>query len=189
LSGASPNADLEDYLHATAAIGDADRAATELSRDLAKRPSDTLLHRVYAPLTRATLLLRRGEAAEAARALAPASPYDLRDFDTPYERGEALMAGNDPAGAAAAFRIILANPGLGPDAEYSLAHLGLARALRRQGDLKGSRLEYEAFLAAWSRADPDLPVLRVAKAEYAALRVDDSSAGHARSILPVKQAQ
>jgi len=175
LGEASPDADLEDYLHATAAIGDAGRAEAELTRDLAKRPSDTLLHRVYAPLTRAALLLRRGEAAEAARALTPASAYELRDFDVPYERGKALLAANDPAGAAAAFRLILANPGLGPDAEYPLAHLGVARALLRQGDPNGSRLEYEAFLGAWSGADPDLPVLREAKAEYAALRANVQS--------------
>ena len=50
---------------------------------------------------------------------------------------------------------------------YPLAHVGLARALAKAGDISASRREYEAFFAMWKDADPDLPVLVEARQEYA----------------------
>jgi hypothetical protein len=50
-----------------------------------------------------------------------------------------------------------------------LAHLGLGRALRLEGDLAGSEREYRAFLTGWKSADPELPPLKEAKAELAVL--------------------
>jgi hypothetical protein len=51
----------------------------------------------------------------------------------------------------------------------ALAHLGLARAKLMLGDKTGARLAYQDFLALWKNADPDIPVLKQAKAEYAKL--------------------
>jgi hypothetical protein len=68
------------------------------------------------------------------------------------------------------FRQILDRPGADPGSPlHSLAELGLARALRLQGDRKGARQAYDAFLADWRNADPDLPPLRAARLEAAAL--------------------
>ncbi len=53
---------------------------------------------------------------------------------------------------------------------YPLAQLGLARAAALEGDLAASRRAYQDFLALWKDADPDIPVLREAQAEYAKLR-------------------
>ena len=51
-----------------------------------------------------------------------------------------------------------------------LAHLGLARAYALEGEKTQSRIAYQDFLALWKDADPDVPLLREAKAEYAKLR-------------------
>ena len=52
----------------------------------------------------------------------------------------------------------------------ALARLGLARAYALQGDTPKARAAYQEFLTLWKDADPDLPVLKAAKAEYAKLR-------------------
>jgi hypothetical protein len=51
----------------------------------------------------------------------------------------------------------------------ALAHLGLARSLVAQGDPAKAKAAYQVFLALWKDADPDIPVLVAAKAEYAKL--------------------
>jgi len=51
-----------------------------------------------------------------------------------------------------------------------LAHLGLGRAYALQGDTAKSRAAYQDFLTIWKDADPDIPVLKQAKAEYAKLQ-------------------
>jgi predicted Zn-dependent protease len=52
----------------------------------------------------------------------------------------------------------------------ALAHLGLARAYGLQGDTAKAKAAYQDFLALWKDADPDIPVLKQAKAEYAKLQ-------------------
>ena len=80
------------------------------------------------------------------------------------------------AEAAAEFRKILDHPGLiGGNAVagntiVALAHVGLARAYVLEGDNAKARAEYEQFLNLWKDADPDIPIYRQAKAEYARLR-------------------
>jgi hypothetical protein len=68
----------------------------------------------------------------------------------------------------AAFKKILDHPGLvGTEPIGALAHLGLARAYATAGDASNARAEYRDFLALWKEADPDVPILKQAKAEYA----------------------
>ncbi len=82
------------------------------------------------------------------------------------------------AGAAAEFRRILDHRGVSPVSPlYPLAHLGLARAYALSGDTAKSRRFYQDFFALWkpgkpgfAGADPDIPVLREARAEYAKLK-------------------
>jgi len=59
---------------------------------------------------------------------------------------------------------------MGDDPAYALSHLNLGRAKAMQGDLAGAKTSYQNFFAMWKDADPDLPVLKQAKAEYAALK-------------------
>jgi DNA-binding winged helix-turn-helix (wHTH) protein/tetratricopeptide (TPR) repeat protein len=165
-----PDADTPDYRFMLMAIGDAARAQAMLARDLAQAPADTLLNAVYAPEERAALAMRQGHPAQAVAALAPALPYAARNFDVPYQLGRAYLAAGDGARAAASFRSVVDHPGIDPGSpQLTLARLGLARALRLSGDAAGARREYQALLAAWKDADPDLPVLLAAKAEYARL--------------------
>jgi hypothetical protein len=51
-----------------------------------------------------------------------------------------------------------------------LAHLGKARALAQSGDASGARTAYQDFFALWKDADPDIPILKDARAEYSKLK-------------------
>ena len=122
-----------------------------------------------APQARAALQMRTGDPAAAVRAVADAAPFMFRELDAPNLKADALLAAHDGPAAAAAFRAILAHPGLSTDPLYDMAHLGLARANRLTGDLPGARREYQTFLNAWRDADPDLAVLKAAKTEISHL--------------------
>lgn len=106
---------------------------------------------------------------EAVAALEPAQPYELSCFNLPIERGEAYLQANQPKLAAAEFRKVLDHYGIDVIApEIPITHFGLARAHAMEGDDDG-RSEYQQLLAIWKDADPDLPVLVQARAEYARL--------------------
>jgi hypothetical protein len=78
---------------------------------------------------------------------------------------------HDGARAAAEYNNILNHRGVDSVSPlYSLAKLGLGRAYAQSGDTAGSRRAYQDFLALWKDADPDIPVLKQAKAEYAKLQ-------------------
>jgi len=155
---------------AFATIGEGGRVRTILDGAFRERPSDTVLNAVFAPEDRAVLALRQGQWSVAVAELQPALAYEARDYDIPYLRGRAYLAAKDGVGAAAEFHKILDHPGILPaDEQRALAQLGLARADALQHDMPASRKAYEQFFADWKDADPDLPPLRAAKAEYAAL--------------------
>jgi Tfp pilus assembly protein PilF len=88
-----------------------------------------------------------------------------------YVRGQAYLAGHQGSLAAAEFQKIIDHRGLvlyeplGP-----LSHVGLARAYAMQGDTDRARAAYRDFLTLWKDADPDIPILKQAKAEYAKLQ-------------------
>ena len=87
-----------------------------------------------------------------------------------YVRGEALVAAHRYAEAAAEFQKILDHRGIvGTDPIGALAHLQLGRVFALSGDKTKAKAAYEAFLALWKDADPDVPILKSAKAEYARL--------------------
>jgi hypothetical protein len=52
----------------------------------------------------------------------------------------------------------------------ALAHLQIVRAYAMQGDLAKAKAAYHDFLTLWKDADPDIPILKEAKAEYAKLQ-------------------
>ena len=123
----------------------------------------------YGPEVRAILALRRGDPQAAVRATSAPDPFEWRTLEFPYVRAEALLAAGDSPAAAGEFRAILAHPGWSNWPQYSLAHLGLARALRLHGDREAARREYDAFPTAWRLADPGLPQLDEARAERTAM--------------------
>jgi tetratricopeptide (TPR) repeat protein len=88
-----------------------------------------------------------------------------------YVRGEAYLSLHDGAKAAAEYQKILDHGGIAPSMPlYTLARLGLGRAYAAQGDKVKAKQSYQDFFAAWKDADPDVPILKEAKDEYAKLQ-------------------
>jgi predicted Zn-dependent protease len=173
-----------DYLWTLARVGDGAKAERAIAAMLRDKPDDTLLHAVYAPEIRASLAIRRGDGAAAVRDLAPAVPYANRDLDVQDLLGNAYLAAGDGARAAAAFRLNLSHRYWSPDSPlYPLARLGLARALSLQGDRAGAATAYRAFFADWKDADPDVPILLAAKAEFRRL-TGNAGLNHGRRSRP-----
>jgi tetratricopeptide (TPR) repeat protein len=122
------------------------------------------------PLVRALLALKAHRPAEAVQLLEPARPYQLRDFRVPNLRARAETEAGMLGAAAEDYRLILANQGVDPISPlYSLAHLRLARVLALQKKNDAARREYDAFFDAWKNADADLPLLKEARRESAAV--------------------
>jgi len=170
LSTTKEPADPVNYLLAESELGDPARARAILARQVAGGPSDTLLKGAFAPEARAHLALRAGRPAAAIAELEQARRYERHDVEIPYLRGVAYLANRDGAHAAAEFRKIIDQPGLAAGyPQHALAVVGLARALKLQNDLVGSRRTYEALLHLWSKADPDVPLLIQVRREYASL--------------------
>jgi len=88
-----------------------------------------------------------------------------------YVRGEAYLAEHEGSQAAAEFQKILDHRGIVlNEAIGALAHLQLGRAYAMLGDTAKAKAAYQDFLALWKDADPDIPILTQAKAEYATLQ-------------------
>ena len=159
-----------------------DARARELAGDLNKRfPEDTIVQFNYLPTLRARLALNKGNPTEAVENLRIAEPYELGvSTNCPFNwsamypvfvRGEAYLAARLGNEAAAQFQKLLDNPGVVVNQPIAaLAHLGLARAYALQGDTGKAKAAYQDFLTLWKDADPDIPVLQQAKAEYAKLQ-------------------
>jgi eukaryotic-like serine/threonine-protein kinase len=156
--------------------------AQALADDLDKRfPEATVVQFNYLPTLRAKLALLHSNPQEALVILGAASPYELglpalNFYNWPnlypaYVRGEAYLAAHQGREAAAEFQKILDHRGIVLNEPIgALAHLGLARAYSLQGDTAKSRAAYQDFLTLWKDADPDIPILKEAKAEYAKLQ-------------------
>jgi serine/threonine protein kinase len=154
--------------------------ATRLAEDLAKRfPLDTIVQLECLPTIHGALALRSGDAGRAITALAEAAPYELGHWNSSftfgmypvYLRGVAYLAAKQGGEAISEFQKILDRPGVaGNQPIGALADLGLARAYVLQGDTAKARAAYQGFLALWRDADPDIPVLIAAKAEYVQLQ-------------------
>jgi len=154
--------------------------ATRLAADLAKRfPEDTIVQSNYLPTIHAAVALQGGSATKAIEALVQAAPYELGStvgsfnfaLYPVYLRGEAYLAAHQGSAAVVEFQKILDHPGIVVNEPIgALAHLGLARAYALSGENVKSRTAYQDFLKLWKDADPDIPILIAAKAEYAKLK-------------------
>jgi serine/threonine protein kinase len=167
---------------ALAYAGDNGRAQ-ELTEGLDKRfPEATIVQFNYLPSLRAKLALNRGNALAAISILRAAVPYELgrttftgnyfwNGLYPVYVRGEAYLAAHQGSEAAAEFQKILDHRGIVLNEPIgALAHLQLGRAYTMQGDTAKARAAYQDFLTLWKDADPDIPILKQAKAEYAKLQ-------------------
>jgi len=166
--------------------------AGSLAQDLNKRyPLDTQMQSLWLPAIQAQLALNRKDAAEAINTLQPALPpieygqilfvTNLSCLYPTYVRGEAYLAAGQGTQAAAEFQKILDHSGIVWNCwTGALAHLGVARANALQAktsqgaDADAARVRalaaYKDFLDLWKDADPDIPILKQVKAEYAKLQ-------------------
>jgi tetratricopeptide (TPR) repeat protein len=172
-----------DYAAALALVLSGDGARSRvLAGDLAKDfPEDTSVQYLYLPTLRALFSLNAQDAAAAIQSLQTASRFDLgvgaigvtayfgRLYPI-YVRGNAYLAANQPAAAAAEFQRILDHRSIVlVDPMDAMARLQLARALTLSGDTVKAKNVYNDLLALWKNADADVPVLKEARAEYARL--------------------
>ena len=158
-----------------ARAGDSARALA-IAADLEKRfPSDTSLRiRSYqVPLIRAAVELSHKKPAGVIQLLPARAPFELRPdggVEAVYMRGLAYLELHQGENAAVEFRKLLDHPGLaGLSPDYALSHLQLGRAYAMQDEIAKARKEYQDFLTLWKDADPDIPIVKQAKAEYAKL--------------------
>jgi tetratricopeptide (TPR) repeat protein len=162
-------------------VGDKDQAVQFADVLKSRFPEDTIVQFNYLPSVRGKLALNKGDASGAIESLGGAAPYELgatRAIDLDWTamfpvfvRGEAYLAARQGSEAAAEFQKILDHRGLVLNQPIgALAHLGLGRAYVLQGDTVKAKAAYQDFLTLWKDADPDIPVLQQAKAEYMRLQ-------------------
>ena len=157
--------------------------AQPLAADLAKRyPEDTSVQSNYLPTLRALFSIHAGQPSQAIEQLQPARSYEFANaainfkayfgaLYPVYVRGEAYLAANRGAAAAAEFQKILDHRGLVlVDPMAARARVELGRAWTLAGDRAKARAAYEDFLTLWKDADAGVPLLAQARAELAALR-------------------
>ncbi len=154
-----------------------------LARDLETNfPEDTFAKFTYVPVLRALAALEQGKSEDSLERLQTALHYELAinglnfshfylgGMHSAYVRGRALVALQRYPEAAAEFQKILDHRGIvGSDPIGVLANLQLGRVFALSGNHAKAKAAYEIFLAIWKDADPDIPVLRIAKTEYARL--------------------
>ncbi len=169
--------DRVDWAQATAfaLCGDVEPARQALDRLHAAPPAwpaDTRV--ILLPVAEALLEHSLGDFSLARAKLEPALRFQLGAVDgfwTTYALGLSYLGERRGGEAAAAFEKILAHRGVLPSSPlYPLAYLGLARASTLSGDTARARRAYEDLFAIWKEADPDLPALVAARAEYSRLR-------------------
>jgi tetratricopeptide (TPR) repeat protein len=149
--------------------------AARMADDLAKRyPDDAILGRYWLPSIQSAIEISRNNPGRAIEILQVASPLELGTAGPLYPvhlRAEAFLSQHQGAAAAAEFQKILDHPSVVLNGIVgALAHLGLGRAYAIQGDTAKAHAAYQDFFALWKDADPDLPILKQAKAEYGKLQ-------------------
>jgi len=164
---------------ALARAGDPTRART-LADELAKAyPLDTLLKVYWLPTIHAALSLDANKPSQALIDLEAAAPYELGQppqfqlgtLYPVYLGGIASLSNHDGPGAQKQFQKLLDHHGVVLNYPLgALARLGLARAYVLSGDIAKAKAAYQEFLNLWKDADPDIPILKEAKAEYAKLQ-------------------
>ena len=154
------------------------KMADELQK---QNPLNTKINGYFLPAIRAAVEINRKNPAKAIEILQVAAPYELGNPDPDpvvgammypvYERGQAYLLLHQGSAAAAEFQKFLDHRGVVVNCPLgALARLGLARAYAMQGDAAKAKAAYQDFLTLWKDADPDIPILIAAKAEYAKLQ-------------------
>ena len=176
----SPGRDVQVLAALTLArIGDTSRAKALIDRLKNNYPANTMVRLYWLPTINAVLELNKGHSSQAQMFLEAAAPYELGvpqplevgTLYPAYVRGEAYLQANNGAAAVAEFQKVLDHRGIVQNfVTASLAHLQIGRAYTLAGDAAKAKGAYKDFLTLWKGADPDVPILNEAKAEYAKLK-------------------
>ena len=160
-----------------AMIGDVQKSAALIAGVEHEFPENHFLQSVSIPETKAALQYEKNQLSEAIATLETARPQEFGTgprgggVASIYLRGIIYLKMRDGAKAAAEFQRLLDHRGsAGFTPEYPLARLNLGRAFVLQGDTAKAKTAYQDFFAAWKDADPDVPILKTAKAEYEKLK-------------------
>jgi len=161
-----------------ARAGDAPRAKALAEELETTYPTNTLLKLYWLPTINAAIELGKNNSSPALVDLEPAAPYELGlagiyvNYVYPaYLRGQSYLLARDGNAAAAEFQKLLDHPGIALNfVTQALAHLQIGRAWAMAGDTAKARVAYQDFFNIWKDADPDIPILKQAKAEYAKLQ-------------------
>jgi tetratricopeptide (TPR) repeat protein len=162
-----------------AELGDS-RKALSIGETLDRQyPNGTFVQNYWLPLIRAKVELRGDRAAKAVSLLSLTEPFDAAapdEFHTSslypaYARGQAYLAAGDGKRAGDAFNSLIDHPGMVLNLPLgALARLGRARAYALSGRIAEARDAYQSFFKLWNDADPDVPILRQAHAEFDRLK-------------------
>ncbi len=176
----SPGRDVKVAAALTLArTGDASRAKA-IAEELEKNyPTYTMLKLYWLPTINAAIELKKRNSSKAVLDLVAATPYELGQAGgmfinylyPAYVRGQAYLLAHNGAAAAAEFQKLLDHMGIVDNfVTGALAHLQIGRAYAMAGDTTKAKAAYRDFLTLWKDADPDIPILKQAKAEYAKLQ-------------------
>jgi eukaryotic-like serine/threonine-protein kinase len=164
---------------ALARIGDTPRAKALVGELEKTYPANTVLKLYWLPSVNAAVELNQGNSSQALVFLEAAAPYELGEppplqpgpLYPAYLRGQAYLLAHNGTAAATEFRKLLDHRGTVLNfITGSLAHLQLGRAYVMAGDTAKAKVAYQDFLTLWKDADPAIPILKEAKAEYAKLQ-------------------
>jgi eukaryotic-like serine/threonine-protein kinase len=162
-----------------ARVGDAARANAMVQALEKSDPLNTVLKLYWLPTLKAAIELNGGNSAQALVFLEAAAPYELGEppptqegtLYPVYLRGQAHVVAHNGIAAAAEFQKFLDHRGIVINFPTgALAHLQLGRAYAMSGDTAKARTAYQDFFTLWKDADPDIRILKEAKAEYAKLQ-------------------
>ncbi len=164
---------------ALARAGDAVSAQKFTDKLNSDFPLSTFLQHYWLPTVQAEIELVHGNPARAIEVLRSASTYELGDppqfqpgtLYPVYVRGQAYLRAGNGTAAAVEFQKIIDHRGIVLNFPLgALAHVGLAHACALSGDTARAKGAYQDFFALWKDADPAIPILKEAKAEYAKLQ-------------------
>jgi eukaryotic-like serine/threonine-protein kinase len=151
----------------------AERLAAELDRYF---PLKTMVQRFLLPVLRAAVAVQRKDPKRAIELLQVTRQFEVGEYCDlhlfpAYLRGEAYLMLHDGNAAAAEFQKFLDHRGLVRSISWGvLAQLQIGRAYALSGDKVKAKAAYQDFLTLWKDADPDIPILKQAKVEYAKLQ-------------------
>jgi len=149
--------------------GDSARSEKVIDASGKRHPNDTILQQDWIPQVQAAIEIKRGNPAAAINALKTSALLEANDITPTFYRGMAYLSMKSDKEAAAEFKKVIDRKTIIPLSPlHAISQLQLARSLALSGDT-GARAAYQDLFAQWKDADPDLPILKQAQAEYAKL--------------------